>query len=109
MKRILLLSILCPQFLAWICWGADGLDTWTERSVSLLTTNWLYDIGYGNDQFVVVGGSQIASFGGWGSFPGAGVIATSADVTNWFQDILPSDTFKLLPVTHAAGVYVAVG
>src|SRR5439155_3856303 len=107
MRRILLLSILCPQFVAGICWGGDGLDTWTVRTNSLSSTNWLYDIAYGNDQFVAVGGSQVPSFGGW--FHGAGVITTSADGTNWFQKTIPSGTGTLVGLTHAAGFYVAVG
>jgi len=103
MKRILLLSILCPQFVARICWGGDGLDTWTVRSNSLSSTSWLYDVACGNDQFVAVGGSQAQIH------PDMGVVLTSLDRTNWLQEILPTGTETLLGVTHAAGFYLAVG
>src|SRR2546422_6848275 len=66
MKRVLLLTILCPQFVAGICWGSDGLDSWTVRTNSLTSTNWLYDVAFGNNQFVAVGGSQDI-------YPGKGV------------------------------------
>ncbi len=102
MKRILLLSILCPQFVARICWCGDGLDTWTVRSNSLTSTNWLYDVAFGNDQFVAVGGSQDI-------YAGMGVVLTSLDRTNWVQEILPTGTGTRLGITHGAGLYVAVG
>jgi hypothetical protein len=58
MKRILLLSILCPQFVARSCWGGDGLDTWTVRSNSLSSTNWL-SVASGKGRFVAVGSSGV--------------------------------------------------
>src|SRR5438477_2191667 len=107
MKRILLPPILSTMLFAQLSRAADGLDIWTLHSRSLSSTNWLYDIAFGKDRFVAVGGSQLPTFGG--SFPGRGVIATSVDGTNWFQRTIPPGTGTLVGVTRGPELFVAVG
>src|SRR5437879_4144291 len=107
MRRILMISRLCAM-LWWQClWAADSLDTWTLRLSPLPSTNWLYSIAYGNDQFVAVGGSPVLV--GAGQFgAGAGVLMTSPDGANWVQQTIPNGTGTLLGIAFGAELYVAV-
>lgn len=76
--------------------SADGL-TWIDRPLAIRT--FLRGVAYGNDMFVVVGGSYYVR---------RGVVLTSRDGASWLPQKVPKDVI-LYGVTHGHGVFVAVG
>jgi hypothetical protein len=86
MVLLVMLAVCQPSF-------AVPLDEWNWRN-PLPTSNYIYEVAYGNGTFVAVGD--------------CGTIITSPDGATWTNRSFPTDKF-LYGVCYGNGVFVAVG
>ncbi|MEL7566705.1 MAG: immunoglobulin-like domain-containing protein, partial [Dehalobacterium sp.] len=90
-RKYVIVGTAC-DYVARIYTSDDG-QTWRETAA--VPHHWLYDVVYGDGQFVAVGQS--------------GKILLSADGENWVTKTVSPMDYTLLSVTYANGKYVAAG